>query len=235
MDSILKDLKEQPHIRLLVPLLKRHRCKVYLVGGYLRNLLLNKEDGNRDLDFAVSKGALELAKLFSKKIKGFYVVLDKKERCARVIHRLDGKTYTLDFAQFRGATIKKDLALRDFTINNLAVDVERIAEATDQEGIIIDENGGQADLKRNLIRMVSIKSFKDDPLRIIRSFSLAATLNFKIDAPTISQAKKYRHKIADSLRALEDVWDFLPCKLEKLEVHCGCEYYQEGKQHYRLR
>lgn len=228
MDSILKNLKEQPHIRALAPLIKRHHCKVYLVGGYLRNLLLNKKDGNLDLDFAVSRGALELAKLFSKKIKGFYVVLDKKERCARVIHRLNGKTYTLDFAQFRGPTIKADLALRDFTINNLAVEVEKIGETTDLEEIIIDENGGQVDLRQSLIRMVSVKSFKDDPLRIIRCFSLAATLNFKIDAATISQAKKDRYKIADvaaerirdeffKILAMEDCAPYLR-QMDKLRI-----------------
>jgi poly(A) polymerase len=197
MDFILKDLKEQPHIRALVPLLKKHRSKAYLVGGYLRNLLLDKKDGNLDLDFAVSRDALELAKLFSKKIRGFYVVLDKKERCARVIHHLEGKTYTLDFAQFRGPTIKADLALRDFTVNSLAVDVEKIATADSLETIMMDNKGGQADLKKHLLRMVSAKSFKDDPLRIIRCFSLAATLNFKIDPPTLTQAKKDKARLTD--------------------------------------
>jgi len=220
MDSILKTLQQQPHIQALIPLLKRN--KVYLVGGYLRNLLLNKKDGNLDLDFAVSGDALRLAKLFSRKIRGFYVVLDKKERCARVIHNVKGQSHTLDFAQFRGETIKKDLALRDFTINSLAVDVEKIKAAKKMEAIIIDENQGQEDLKIKLIRMTSKKSFKDDPLRIIRCFSLAAVLNFKIDKTTLTQAKKDREKISNV--AYERIRDEL---FKVLEVEDSTRFLRE--------
>jgi len=197
MDPILKELQQQPLLSALVSLIRKNRASVYLVGGFLRDLLLNKKEGNLDLDFAVSEGALELAKKFSRKIKGFYVVLDKKERCARVVHRLAGKTYTLDFAQFRAKTIKADLQLRDFTINNLAIDLKKLKLAESLEEILIDENKGRLDLKNCLIRMVGKKSFSDDPLRIIRAFSLAAILNFKIDSASIAQAKKDRIKIRD--------------------------------------
>lgn len=197
MDSLLKTLQQQPHLKTLISLLKRRHCQVYLVGGFLRNLLLSKPKDNLDLDFAVSSDALGLAKAFAKKIKGFYVVLDKKERCARVIHHLNGQTYTLDFAQFRAKTIKEDLALRDFTVNNLAVDIKKIPEATKLPEIIIDEDKGRRDLEKNLIRMVARGCFKDDPLRIIRAFSLAATLNFKIDPQTLAQTRRDRQKIGD--------------------------------------
>lgn len=197
MDPLLKELQQQPHLSALLSLIKRRNCHVFLVGGFLRNLLLNKKDGNLDLDFAVPYDALGLAKQFSRKIKGFYVVLDKKERCARVIQQLKGKTYTLDFAQFRGKTIKADLLLRDFTINNLAVDIKKLESAKSLGEILIDESRGQRDLKDRLIRMVNKNSFRDDPLRIIRAFSLAATLNFKIDGTTLTQSKRDRLRLAD--------------------------------------
>ncbi|MDP3142956.1 MAG: HD domain-containing protein [Candidatus Omnitrophota bacterium] len=197
MDPLLKELQQQPHLLSLAPLIKRRNCQVFLVGGFLRNLLLDKKDGNLDLDFAVSYDALELARQFSRKIKGFYVVLDRKERCARVIHQFKGKAYTLDFAQFRGKTIKADLLLRDFTINNLAVDIKKLESAKSLGEILVDESFGQRDLKNRLIRRVHKNSFQDDPLRIIRAFSLAANLNFKIDGTTLTQAKRDRLKLAD--------------------------------------
>ncbi|MFZ5800701.1 MAG: HD domain-containing protein, partial [Candidatus Omnitrophota bacterium] len=189
--------KAEPHLKVLLPLLKANRAKAYLVGGFLRNLLLNKKDSNLDLDFAVSRDALKLAKDFSRKIKGFYVLLDKEERCARVIHNLKGKTHTLDFAQFRGPTIKDDLAKRDFTINALGMEVERIFKAAALEEILLDECNGLKDLRRGLIRLVSKQSFKDDPLRIVRAFSLAATLGFAIDKTALQQVKKDRLRLAD--------------------------------------
>ena len=73
-----------------------------MVGGFLRDLQLGIE--KEDFDFAVEKNALSVALLFSKKVKGAYVLLDEERGCARVVKRINGDLHTFDFADFRAKT-----------------------------------------------------------------------------------------------------------------------------------
>ncbi|MBU4333696.1 MAG: hypothetical protein KKD07_04565 [Candidatus Omnitrophica bacterium] len=70
-------LKSYPQIKIIKDISKGKKVKVYLVGGYLRDHFLGVE--KTDFDFAVSKDALKIAKLFAEKIKGLTFFLMKKE------------------------------------------------------------------------------------------------------------------------------------------------------------
>ena len=85
---------------------QKSSLKVYLVGGCLRDLILKRKKENLDFDFAVNKNALKFAKELSRRLKGNYVVLDRIHGCARVILKQKGKTYTLDFTDFRDKDLK---------------------------------------------------------------------------------------------------------------------------------
>ncbi len=167
---------------------KSKRIKIYLVGGYLRDSLLGAEC--RDVDFAVSKNAIAVARLFSKKIKGAFVLLDEEHGCARVVKKQNGYPVTYDFADFRDKTIFADLAHRDFTINALCTDVEKLSRGNRLEADIIDRHQGVKDLQKKIVRMVSTKSFREDPLRLVRAFSMRAVLDFTIERKTLAQIKK---------------------------------------------
>ena len=197
MNSLIKKLRNESILKIVTNIAVRDRRKIFLVGGYLRDLILNKQDEVRDLDFTVKKGAINFAKRIAKKIKGNFVLLDKQHGCARIVYNRNKKTYTLDFADFRGKDIKEDLLYRDFSINALSVDISRIKKAKSLSDIIIDYYGGLEDLKDKRINIVTKKGFHDDPLRIIRAFSLSCLLNFKMTKATLSQIKKDKFKIPE--------------------------------------
>ena len=106
------------------------------------------------------------------------------------------KIYTLDFTDFRGATLEKDLLHRDFTINALALELEKVFTGAAVDNLLIDPYHGKADLKDKIIRALNKKSFAEDPLRVLRAFSFACIFAFKIDKDTLKLAKAEKNRLA---------------------------------------
>ncbi len=121
-------------LKTILKFAQNKKIKLYLVGGALRDILLKREKENPDIDFCLKEGAINFARALSKELKAGFVVLDKEHGSARVVKKEAGKIYTLDFTDFRGRTLKDDLFRRDFTINTLAIDLERIFEKKDLDG-----------------------------------------------------------------------------------------------------
>lgn len=173
----------------------------YLVGGSVRDILLGKD--LKDLDFAVKGDSISLAKDFSKKIDGTFVLLDEVFSIGRVVK----DDITIDFTELRGDSIEKDLEERDFTINAMALSIEFEK--------IIDPFGGINDLENGLIKIVKEQNLKADPLRILRAYRFHATLNFSIEDETRKALQKNasfmgktaRERIKEELWAIFSVSD----------------------------
>jgi len=150
--------------------------EIYLVGGYIRDILLQRDCYDRD--YAV-KGcaATELAKKAADLFSGTFVLLDETHDIARVV--LPDKVNTLDFAGCVGPDINTDLSNRDYTINAIACRLKP-GECT-----ITDPLNGVEDIKNRLIKAIGEKNLIDDPLRMLRAFRLAAQFDFIIDPQTI--------------------------------------------------
>ncbi len=176
-----------PHLKMIKRLSQGRKVSTFLVGGFLRDKFLNRS--GCDFDFAVSKGAIALARTFGKSINGAFVLLDEEHPCGRVVKKENGQIYTFDFSDFRSSSLEKDLKLRDFTINTLCMNLQDSCEKVN------DNEGALKDLKLKTIRMVASRAFVDDPLRLMRAFSLYAQLDFKIEAKTLSQIKRDAHLI----------------------------------------
>ena len=89
-----------------------------------------KEDAVlQDMDFALEKSALKVAKSFANKIKGAYILLDEERQCARVAKKRNGQLLTFDFADFRAKTLRGDLKKRDFTVNTLCLDLKLLQQS----------------------------------------------------------------------------------------------------------
>ncbi|MFA5355820.1 MAG: HD domain-containing protein [Candidatus Omnitrophota bacterium] len=174
---------------------KRRKVKLYLVGGYLRDILLGREKENPDIDFALKKGAINFARESAKELRCGFVALDKEHGCGRAVKKLDGKIYTLDFTDFRGKDLEGDLLHRDFTINALALEADKLFAGPIEDNII-DPHSGRRDLKKKLVRMVNKKAFDEDPLRILRAFSAAVSFGFKIDKDTLKAVKAKARKLS---------------------------------------
>ncbi|MBI4643583.1 MAG: HD domain-containing protein [Deltaproteobacteria bacterium] len=178
-DNILQgaaNLASRRSLQVLGELAGARGVKVYLVGGTVRELALGR--AAPDLDLAVSAQALDLARDLAAGLKGTFVLLDEKERTARVVWQGE----ILDLAEFRAPTLKGDLQARDFTINALALDLEAVLGERPLE--LIDPWGGLEDLAQGLIRVVRPQNFQEDPLRLLRAYRFAATHGFSLTPET---------------------------------------------------
>ena len=159
-------------------LLSEHSCEGYVVGGYVRDQLLGRE--THDLDFAVRQEAIALARQAANRLGGAFVPLDQERQTARVVLRDQDQLFYVDFATLRGDSVQADLAVRDFTINAMAVN----AQDTSPHPQLIDPHGGQQDLEEGMIRGVSDTVFRDDPIRLLRAVRLAAELGMQVESHT---------------------------------------------------
>jgi putative nucleotidyltransferase with HDIG domain len=159
---------------------------IYLVGGALRDACLGRPFF--DMDLAAEK-PLILARRLARAIGRRLVVLDENERVYRIILREGGTLKQIDVAGFKGSTIGEDLRRRDFTVNALAWPVPRSPGRTIPKDEVLDPRGGFRDLKARRLCCESAALFKEDPLRILRAFRLAAELDFKVDPGTISRIR----------------------------------------------
>ncbi len=182
-------LQDYPQLLAVQSLARKEKVPVHLVGGFCRDQLLGRPC--LDFDFAVAQDAILFARKFSRRIRGAFVLLDEENGCARVVKRRpDGKNETYDFADFRGKGIRQDVRQRDFTINTLSCPVNDLRPADGLKDVLQDFCQGQKDLKARRIRMAASRAFCQDPLRLLRAFSLQAQLNFRIDPATLRQIKR---------------------------------------------
>ncbi len=144
-----------------------------LVGGSVRDGLLNRLNQFPDLDFVVPVNAIKLTKNLSRKVKGTFINLDEERDIARLV--VNG--WTLDFAGQVGKKIEDDLWRRDFRINAIALKLG-------EEPKLIDPTGGLDDLMNQRIVAISEKNLIDDPLRILRGFRLMCELDFCLEKET---------------------------------------------------
>lgn len=149
----------------------------YLVGGWVRDRLLNRQGRYLDLDFVLPEEAIETANTIARKYKAGFVVLDAERQIARVVF----KNGTADFAQQMGNTLEADLGRRDFCMNAIAIECHQLAQDQEQ---FIDPFDGIGDLKAKQIRMVAPENLAEDPLRILRGYRQAAQLQFEIEGLT---------------------------------------------------
>jgi len=143
-----------------------------LVGGTVRDALLERESEYLDLDFVLPIGAVETARAIARHYKAGFVLLDAERQIARVVFEQG----TVDFAQQVGPTLEADLERRDFTVNAIAYNPH-----TDQ---LLDPLQGYADLQKHQLRMISPENLRDDPLRLLRAYRQAAQLGFTVEAET---------------------------------------------------
>jgi tRNA nucleotidyltransferase/poly(A) polymerase len=151
----------------LFPQLRRLPPGAYVVGGAVRDLLLDRTPA--DVDVA-SSNPLACAQSLGRRV----IRLGREEHLSA--WRVTSGSHVYDFAPIE-VDIAHDLARRDFTVNAMAVDL-----AT---GALHDPFDGRADLQRRLVRMVDPTNFDDDPLRMLKAVRMAVRLDFAIDAATV--------------------------------------------------
>ncbi len=155
----------------------------YLVGGYIRDIILGRVTEEIDVDIVVPLNAIEIGKKISERIESKYIILDKKREVVRIIL----KNIYIDIANQVTSTIEGDLSSRDFSINSIAFLFDKKC--------LYDPLNGLKDLKISLLRTHSEINLLNDPLRILRCFRFVSELNFKVDLNLITFIKKNKEKI----------------------------------------
>jgi poly(A) polymerase len=179
MRHVLAELQQSSHLRSLLAFAGQNSVKLYAVGGTLRDICLGRPV--QDVDLASAGDVMSFARAFADHLGAAFVPLDAVRGEARVVYR---KRHVLDFARLKGGDIIEDLHQRDFTLNALACPLEVLLTQAEPE--FIDPCRGWQDIQARVIRTVSDQSFRDDPVRLLRAFRFASTLEFTIDTATLT-------------------------------------------------
>ena len=173
--------------------------EVYLVGGFVRDLILNRR--NKDIDVMVVGNGIDFAKLISKKLnkklqifKNFGTAMLKTENYEIEFVGARKESYSKDSRNpvVEQGTLVEDLSRRDFTINSLAISLNK-----KNYGEIIDLFSGRADIDKKIIRtpLDPKTTFHDDPLRMIRAARFASQLDFLVDKNNLEFIKSENKRI----------------------------------------
>jgi len=169
-------------------------CRAYVVGGFVRDLLLGRD--NLDVDIVIEGGdGIAFARSYAEEMR-LRVRSHKRFRTAVLIFpdgfKIDVATARLEYYESPGAlptveqsSLKLDIYRRDFIINTLAVELNPA-----KFGTLIDFFGGQRDIKEKKIRALHNLSFIEDPTRAFRAVRFSVKFGFSIEPHTRNLIKK---------------------------------------------
>ena len=156
---------------------------VYVIGGFVRDLLLGRE--NQDIDVTVEGDGVFFAERFAA-CHGGRVRSHRKFGTAVLVltdgRKIDVASTRLEYYESPGAlptveraSLRHDLYRRDFTVNTLAICINN-----DRFGQLTDHFGGQQDIQERVVRVLHNLSFVEDPTRVIRAIRFEQRLGFHI-------------------------------------------------------
>lgn len=190
-----------PIFRIVQEEADRLGVEAYVVGGYVRDMLLGRPSKDVDI-MSVGKG-IDLARKVGERLGVQDVVVYQNFGTALVkYHEFEvefvgarKESYRSDSRKpiVEDGTMEDDLNRRDFTINALAISLNG-----NRYGQLIDQFGGLADMEDKVLRtpLDPDITYSDDPLRMMRAVRFAAQLGFKIDADSLEAISRN----ADRLR-----------------------------------
>jgi len=174
-------------LRKIAQLADCNHMRIYLVGGFVRDLILAKP--NFDIDIVTEGEAIKLAKILARQFKATLKLhprfktarLDLEDRLKLDLASARTEIYTHPAAlpKVRLSSLQDDLYRRDFTINALALGLNQ-----DNFAKLIDFFNAEQDLRQKRIRVLHDLSFIDDPTRILRAVRFEQRFDFKIDKDT---------------------------------------------------
>ena len=177
----------------------------YVVGGFVRDALLNRP--SKDVDVVVLGSGIELAERVAGSLKGnVQVSVFKNFGTASVIYKEGDELWQLEFVGARresyrldsrkplveNGTLQDDQNRRDFTVNALSVSLNK-----DDFGRLIDPFNGLYDLDKKILRtpLDPDITFSDDPLRMMRAVRFAAQLDFRVSPETYVAIPRNRERL----------------------------------------
>ncbi|WP_316813172.1 CCA tRNA nucleotidyltransferase [Pedobacter heparinus] len=190
---------QHPVFKSLTDIADLHRIEVYVIGGYVRDIFLNRP--SKDIDIVVLGNGIEFAELAGKQLKSKVAVFKNFGTAMLKFQDLEiefvgarKESYRSDSRKpiVENGTIEDDQLRRDFTINALAISLNK-----KNYGQLVDPFNGLNDLSNKLIRtpLDPELTFSDDPLRMMRAIRFATQLDFTIDSTALNAIKKQKERI----------------------------------------
>ncbi len=192
---------EHPIFEILAAIAADQNTEAYVIGGYVRDLLLGRS--SKDIDIVVHGSGIGLAEETARQLGNLHVSVFKNFGTAMFRY----KGMEIEFVGARKesyransrkpiveeGTIDDDQKRRDFTINALAISLNR-----HDYGTLIDPFGGLVHLEQRIIKtpLEPGITFSDDPLRMMRAIRFASQLNFTIEENTLKGIREQRHRIS---------------------------------------
>jgi len=230
--NLAKKLKH-PIFKTISQVAHNEGLETYVVGGYVRDLLLGRP--SKDIDFVCVGSGIRLAETVKKTLgdkvplsvfKNFGTAMIKDGDLELEFVGARKESYQRDSRKpiVEDGTLEDDQNRRDFTINAMAISLNE-----GNYGELVDPFGGVNDLKERLIRtpLEPDQTFSDDPLRMMRAIRFASQLKFDIDADTFQGIidMKDRISIISKERIIVELNKIIlsdePSYGFKLLFHCG--------------
>lgn len=196
----MKKNLEHPVFKVMADIADENHIEAYVIGGYVRDIFLKRP--SKDIDVVVLGNGIEFAELTGKQLKSKVAVFKNFGTAMLKYRELElefvgarKESYRADSRKpiVENGTIKDDQLRRDFTINALAISLNK-----ENFGQLVDPFNGVEDLNNKLIRtpLDAEITFSDDPLRMMRAIRFATQLNFSIDEQALAAIAKQKERIS---------------------------------------
>ena len=154
-----------------------------LVGGYIRDIILDRLSPSPDIDIIIPSNSLDIGKNIAEKFFGKFLILDQDRNIVRIIFN----DFTMDIANQTHELLAEDLKSRDLTINSIGFSFD--------SGKLIDPANGIYDLNNSLLKSFCSDNLLNDPLRMLRCFRFVSELNFHIEPNILEFIKLNRFQL----------------------------------------
>jgi poly(A) polymerase len=200
-DTFIQELSSNIIFKKVAQAGKELNQPVYIIGGFVRDLLLNRS--SKDIDFVTAGSGIALAEKVAHLLSSKQLSVFKNYGTAMLKH----KDWELEFVGARkesyqrdsrkpiveDGTLEDDQNRRDFTINALAISLNE-----HDFGALIDPFEGVRDLQNKIIRtpLSPDITYSDDPLRMLRAIRFAAQLGFQIESESLTSIQRMADRIS---------------------------------------